>query len=79
MSKRIDYEARALALVGTRFRPQGRSADALDCLGLMLKVYAIPGSDVRQDYRLRGDHGREIADGVKSYFRGVAANSPTFP
>ena len=75
MSKRIDHEARAIALIGTRFRPQGRSEGALDCLGLMIEVYAIPGDQVRRDYRLRGDHGGEIASGLKPYFRTVAAGA----
>lgn len=75
MSKRVDYEARALALIGTRFRLQGRGQGALDCLGLMIEVYAIPGNEVRKDYRLRGDHGGEITAGLKSYFRTVAAGA----
>lgn len=75
MSRGQSYEVRALALVGTRFRPQGRGAGALDCLGLMLCVYAIPGGTVRSDYRLRGDHGAEIAARIKQHFRKVAARA----
>ena len=32
----IDYAARARALVGTRFRPQGRGEGGLDCVGVVV-------------------------------------------
>lgn len=44
--------ARARALIGVRFRPQGRSAEAgLDCVGLV--AAAIEARDVPRDYALR--------------------------
>lgn len=52
--------ARARALIGTRFRPQGRTrADGLDCIGLValaVGVRTVPG-----DYALRGGSARRLA------------------
>lgn len=46
--------ARARALIGTRFRPQGRSAaEGLDCIGLV--ALAIDVRAVPRDYALRGN------------------------
>jgi hypothetical protein len=45
--------ARARALVGARFRPQGRTAaDGLDCIGLV--ALAVDARSVPRDYALRG-------------------------
>lgn len=67
------FVERARALVGTRFRPQGRSAETgLDCVGLVLEVFGIPAAAVRRDYRLRGDHGRELKTQIMRFFRPVA-------
>jgi murein DD-endopeptidase / murein LD-carboxypeptidase len=45
--------ARARALIGARFRPQGRSAaTGLDCIGVV--AVAIGARDVPADYALRG-------------------------
>lgn len=66
-----DYAALARALVGTRFRPQGHNiATGLDCLGLVAETFQIVG--IRRNYRLRGDHRREIESGLLSWFRKVA-------
>lgn len=44
--------ARARALIGVRFRPQGRSREAgLDCIGLVAAALEAPAPD---DYRLSG-------------------------
>ena len=52
--------ARARALIGTRFRPQGRSAaEGLDCVGLV--ALAIDAPDVPCDYALRGAPVRRLA------------------
>lgn len=69
----IDAAERARALVGTRFRPQGRDPRyGLDCVGLVLAVNGMPHDSTRQDYRLRGDHRREILAGLDSKFRRIA-------
>lgn len=47
--------ARAQALVGTRFRPQGRSAaTGLDCVGLILASFDLATQSVRRNYRHPG-------------------------
>lgn len=66
-----DYAARARALVGTRFRPQGRGEEGLDCVGIVLRTYAIPDGEVRRDYRLRGNHRCEMERALSRFFRGV--------
>lgn len=49
----MNPEERARALVGVRFRPQGRTPElGLDCIGLAACVFGL--TDVRRDYRLRG-------------------------
>jgi hypothetical protein len=52
MSRGEAIAARARALVGTRFRAQGRGADGLDCVGVV--AAALGRGDVRRDYALRG-------------------------
>lgn len=66
-----DYAARARALVGTRFRPQGRSVHGLDCIGLVMAAFDIPQSEVPRDYRLRTERRDELAAGMLRYFRKV--------
>jgi murein DD-endopeptidase / murein LD-carboxypeptidase len=67
---KTDVVARARGLVGVRFRAQGRDpAYGLDCLGLALAAYAIPSEAVRRDYRLRGDHKREVLAGATGFRR----------
>lgn len=71
---RIDHAERARTLVGARFRPQGRDPElGLDCIGLILCVFGLPADGVRRDYRLRGEHRREIVRGLSGPFRRVAA------
>ena len=63
---------RAVSLLGTRFRAQGRNPRmGLDCLGLVMIAHRIDGTLVRHDYRLRGDHHRELMAGLLSAFRRV--------
>lgn len=70
---RIDYAERARALVSTRFRPQGRVPElGLDCVGLVLCAFMLPGDLVRRDYRLRGDHRREMMQELGRVFRRIA-------
>ena len=52
--------ARARALVGVRFRPQGRSRiSGLDCIGLV--AAAIDAGDAPRDYALRGGSAARLA------------------
>ncbi|PWG01829.1 hypothetical protein [Sphingosinicella humi] len=51
--------ARARALVGARFRPQGRSAEqGLDCIGVVAVANGLDG--VRSDYCLRSSDASEV-------------------
>lgn len=64
--------ARARALSGSRFRPQGRDPrSGLDCVGLVLSTFAIPPDEVRRDYRLRGRHRAEVEKALGQRFRKV--------
>lgn len=57
----LDIAARACALVGTRFRPQGRDPDqGLDCVGAAAFACGIPSQCVPRDYALRGQTLAEI-------------------
>lgn len=67
----IDYAERARALVGTRFRPQGRGEHGLDCVGVVLATFEIDGRAVRADYCLRGDNRSEVEAGLRKHFRRV--------
>ena len=68
----IDYAERARALVGARFRPQGRAPESgLDCVGLVLCVFGLPANQVRRDYRLRGNHRRELMRELGLPFRRI--------
>jgi hypothetical protein len=49
--------ARARALVGLRFRPQGREPEhGLDCVGTAAAAMDLNPTRVRRDYPLRGEH-----------------------
>jgi len=72
-----DYCERARALVGTRYRPQGRDPKAgLDCVGLVLVTYGIALDAVRRNYRLSGDHRAEIERELAPFFLCKRANGP---
>lgn len=59
--KGVDIAARARALVGTRFRPQGRSArDGLDCVGTAALAAGIPAEKIPRNYGLRGQRLADI-------------------
>lgn len=68
-----DYAERARALVGTRFRAQGRGPEGLDCVGLVLEVFRIPPDAVRRDYALRGEGEGELKGQVMRFFRTASA------
>lgn len=71
---RKDYGERARALVGTRFRPQGRGERGVDCIGLVLATLGLEASTTRLNYRLRGDHRDEIERGLSQHLRKVPAS-----
>lgn len=55
--------ARARALIGTRFRPQGRNAaEGLDCIGLVASAIGVRSAP--RDYALRGGSMRRLAPGL---------------
>lgn len=79
MSKaRIDCAARARALVGTQFRPQGRSVEqGLDCVGLAAAACAVPAVTIPADYRLAGAaNGERLVAGLAFGFRKVRERRP---
>ena len=66
---------RTRALLGTRFRPQGRDARfGLDCVGLVLTAYRLPPASVRRDYALRGTARAEIEAAIHPWFRRVPSS-----
>lgn len=68
--------ARARALVGVKFRPQGRDpVHGLDCVGLCLAAYRLPPASGRTDYRLRGPHLAELKRGIDRWFKRVSAKA----
>lgn len=72
MSFRADIVSRARALTGSPFRPQGREpSSGLDCVGLILRTFAIPADEVRRDYRLRGRYRAEVEKTLTHRFRRV--------
>ena len=65
--------ARARALVGTRFRPQGRTAvEGLDCIGLA--ALAIDARNVPRDYALRGASMRRLTGELRTAGLSAADN-----
>lgn len=67
--------AKARALVGTKFRPQGRDpAIGLDCVGLVRHVFALPPSAVSRNYRLNGDHSIAIFEQLGRWFESVSCD-----
>src|SRR5205085_2260015 len=59
--------ARARAMIGVRFRPQGRSAvQGLDCMGLAAVAMGVPADRVRGDYRLSSGAAEEAHGGFRA-------------
>jgi lipoprotein Spr len=76
MTMRHDAATRARALVGTRFRAQGRDPrHGLDCLGLVIAAHRLPQREMPADYRLRGEHRDALLAGADRWFRRVAATA----
>jgi murein DD-endopeptidase / murein LD-carboxypeptidase len=69
---KLNHAESARALIGTRFRPQGRApAMGVDCVGLIICAFRLPESLVRRDYRMRGDHHRELLRELGKEFRRI--------
>lgn len=68
-----DYAASARALVGTRFRAQGRGGEGLDCVGVVLATYGIEDRALRADYRMSGPHDAELRSAIERHFRRLPA------
>jgi len=61
--KREDIVARARALIGIRFRPQGRDPEhGLDCIGVGMMATGIPKEKVRRNYGLCSSDPDEAND-----------------
>ncbi|HEU0097470.1 MAG TPA: peptidoglycan endopeptidase [Allosphingosinicella sp.] len=59
--KGVDIAARACALAGTRFRPQGRHPrQGLDCVGAVAFACGVPSDRIPRDYTLRSQALPEI-------------------
>jgi lipoprotein Spr len=60
--KSEEIVARARALIGTRFRPQGRDPEhGLDCIGVAMMAMGVPKERVRGDYIIpAGSNADEI-------------------
>lgn len=67
----MDAVERARALVGTRFRPQGRGPHGLDCIGLVMAAFELPVECAPRDYPLRGDRRVELMAEMAKHFRRV--------
>lgn len=72
---KIDHAARARALVGMRFRPQGRGPEGFDCVGVILATFGIPAGGARSDYALSGEHVRELREELARQFRKVSKSA----
>jgi lipoprotein Spr len=56
---------RARSLIGTRFRPQGRGRDGIDCVGVTAFALGLPAGAVRRDYALRGTALEDLAGALR--------------
>ena len=72
----LDYAQRARALVGTRFRAQGRGVGGFDCVGVVLAVFGLAPQSVPRDYRLRGEHEATARSFLERSFRRVGRTVP---
>lgn len=68
------HAERALALVGTPFRPQGRDLAGLDCVGVVIRVFGLPANAIADDYRMRGRHLDRVTEVAGRYFRRIPSS-----
>jgi hypothetical protein len=73
----MEIAARAAALAGARFRPQGRTVrDGLDCVGTAALAAGIPADRIPRDYALRGQKLADMEQGLRGLgCRPVAGDS----
>lgn len=58
---RDEIVARARALIGVRFRPQGREPEAgMDCIGVAMMATGVPKERVRRNYSLHSSDPEEV-------------------
>lgn len=68
---------RARSLIGTRFRPQGRGRDGIDCVGLAAFAFGVEEPKVPRGYALRGTSAAEVGALLKACgMEPVAAAAP---
>lgn len=71
-----DIVRRARAMLGVRFRPQGRdAATGLDCVGLVAVAARVSLASLRHDYGLRGGSTAELEAGLTGV--GLVPADPT--
>lgn len=66
---------RALALVGTKFRHQGRNLDVgLDCLGVIIRTYLVQERELAR-YRMSDGSWDEIERELAPWFDAISSQS----
>lgn len=70
-----DVVGRARELIGTRFRPQGRSPDTgIDCIGVAAIALALPMGRIPSDYRLRGGDRLDVENELARHLVTIAVD-----
>jgi len=72
-----DSVARARALLGCRYRVQGRDPRfGLDCVGVVCTVFGIPARDIPTGYRLRANDLSTVTGALGRHFREIEVSDP---
>ena len=72
VDRSVKILARARAMIGAPFRPQGRvSQTGLDCVGLMLVAFSIDPDSVPRNYRRRSFGLSKVVADMPAVFRRV--------
>lgn len=73
----ISVVASARALVGCRYRPQGRDPlTGLDCVGVVFSVFGLSADAAPRNYKARSFRFREAVDLIAAHFLKVAEDGP---